>query len=388
MKFPSTTAVALALASLTSLTFAAQPTAIGMEMQWETTGFSMPESAVFVPNHPWLYVSNVNQGKGPGFISRVALNGTIDQLKWVDGIQTPTGLAVFDGQLYVVAQTRVHTISLATGKVTQTFESADAKGLNDIAIGPKGQVFVSDLVGGGIYTIEGDKMVPWLMAKELPVPNGVLVQGDDLIVANWGSKLARELAPSELGALYRIRIADKSLQLLPSTDKLGTFDGLATLGAGVLGSNPMANHLYYFADGQQQLLATIEGGMADIGSNVQGQQLYAPLLFGNKLVAYKLSTEAWHRVTTKAEYLAQAADVRFGDAGGSSVANRDGRITGSFGGMTLQGSWDWQDNYFCRTSTLGDINLGHDCLVIELTPNQMRLTLEKGRGVSVIYDRQ
>lgn len=62
---------------------------------WTTPGFAMPESVASVPNHPWLYVSNVN-GDAVGFVSRVSPNGEIEALKWANGIQTPTGMAAYD----------------------------------------------------------------------------------------------------------------------------------------------------------------------------------------------------------------------------------------------------------------------------------------------------
>lgn len=44
--------------------------------------------------------------------------------------------------------------------------------------------------------------------------------------------------------------------------------------------------------------------------------------------------------------------------------------------------------YFSRTSTLGDMDLGHDDIVIEVTPTKMRVTLKKETGISVVYEKQ
>lgn len=99
-------------------------------------------------------------------------------------------------------------------------------------------------------------------------------------------------------------------------------------------------------------------------------------------------SDGWVRVRTKDEYLEKCADVYFGEDAGRSIATSDGQIRGNFGGKELSGTWEWEDDYFCRTSTLGDLDLGHDCIVIEITSTQMRLTMEKGNGPSVVYDRK
>lgn len=101
-----------------------------------------------------------------------------------------------------------------------------------------------------------------------------------------------------------------------------------------------------------------------------------------------MTTENWHRITSKAEYLVKCADVFFGDEGGSSIATTEGEICGKFGDQTLSGSWDWDGDYFYRTSMLGKLDLGSDWIVIDVTATKMRLTLEKGNGPQVVYDRK
>lgn len=98
--------------------------------------------------------------------------------------------------------------------------------------------------------------------------------------------------------------------------------------------------------------------------------------------------ENWFRVTTKAQYLDRCADVWFGEDDGQSIATSDGQIRGKFAGRELSGTWEWHDEFFCRTSMLGDLDLGHDCIVIEITETKMRLTMERGAGPSVVYDRK
>ena len=106
------------------------------------------------------------------------------------------------------------------------------------------------------------------------------------------------------------------------------------------------------------------------------------------LPAYQLQSFNWRHITSESVFTEEVVDQYFGDDGGKSIAKSDGTIEGDFGGQKLSGTWQWQDGYFCRTSTLGDLDIGSDCLVIEVTDKQMRLTLGKGEGPSIIYDRK
>lgn len=255
---------------------------------WETAGFSMPESVVVIPGHNWLYVSNVNP-KAPGFVSRLAIDGAIDTLHWVDGLTDPAGMAAFDGHLYVVDQTKVHKIALETAEIIETYTAPNAVSLNDIAIGDDGSIFVSDIAGGAIFSVEGAELVKWFSAPEIPFPNGILVQDDALLVANWGDRLALDLSPEEYGALYQINIADKSITIEPATDGLGSFDGVASFYSGILASHPLQSEIYFHDDDGVTVIATVEGLPADITTDEIANRFYAPLLSGNKVIAFSLT---------------------------------------------------------------------------------------------------
>lgn len=378
----------IAFTALTQSAVAQDALGFALEPVWETKGFSMPESVVAIPGHNWLYVSNVNGEDEAGFISRVGLDGQIDVLKWVKGIMVPTGMAAHDGYLYVVDQKQVHRIDIARGEIAQTYVSASATSLNDIDISDDGRVFVSELQGGAVHTIEGDAVVPWIKSDAFPFPNGVQVAGDYLLVGNVGLELSREIAPDKYGSIFKVSLADKAIQLLPASEKLGTWDGLAPFAEGFVASSPFSDEIWYFTETDKSLIGKVAGGIADIGTDAQAGIVYAPLLFAGKVTALQLAPFTWSRVTTADGFTAKVADQYFGDEGGQSIAKSDGTISGTFGGQKLSGTWEWKDGYFCRTSTLGEMDLGSDCLVIEVTRNQMRLTLNEGHGPSVIYDRK
>ncbi|MFD2542672.1 hypothetical protein ACFSSB_10125 [Lacinutrix gracilariae] len=270
-------------------------------IKWELDGFKMPESVYASPNHKWLYVSNTN-GAAPGFISRVSKDGVIDNLNWTTGLTSPTGSDVYKNTLYVADQKQVHLINLDDGSIIKSYSANEAGSLNDLAINQKtGQVFISDVPGGKIYTIENDKLVVWLQSDKIPFPNGVFVEDDTLVVANYGLEngeglMRKEWKPEDFGALYNIDITSKKVELIASSNKKGVFDGVTSINGVLLASSNPTGHLYTFDGDKSYLIDTSSKGIADI--NTDGEIIYAPYIFGDKLIAYQPS--AWDRITTKA----------------------------------------------------------------------------------------
>ena len=270
-----------------SLLFVSATQAASLEPQWELTGFSQPESVYVSPKHEWIYVSNVN-GNETGFISKLSKGGVIEKLKWVDGLGMPTGMGMFGSDLYVVDRNQVHIIDTETGIMTKSIKANDAVMLNDLTITDKGQVFVGDIAAGKIYTLINNELVVWLEDKNLPHPNGLLAQGNTLVVANMASKLAQQFEPEEYGSIYKINIADKSLKMMNSSYRLGGLDGLTELNNSLVVSHFPAGEIYQITDKERTLLGTLDISTADISVDDSTDTLFVPFLLKNKVASYKV----------------------------------------------------------------------------------------------------
>ena len=264
-------------------------TSYSVEKQWENEGLSMPESIFASPNHDWLYVSNVNPKGNGGYISKVSKEGKVVEEKWIEGLSGPCGSDMYNGKLYVADQKHVRIIDVEKGEVIQSYKSETAVSLNDISIAKDGQVFISDVPGGKIYTINNNKLEVWLTAPEIHHPNGVLVQGEDLIVVDYGSEMDAKSPTYIPGSVYRINRASKLVNEITTGHQLGVLDGLVAYEKGFLVSDPMAKEVYYISDIERVLLASFPFGPADI--NIEDDNLYLPYIFGNKVASYKIITK-------------------------------------------------------------------------------------------------
>lgn len=259
--------------------------ASGMEKLWETSGFSMPESIVTSENDDWIYVSNVNADK-KGFISRLSKDGKVDSYKWIAGLNNPAGLALFDNKLYVGDSTQVHIIDVKKAKLLKSISSKEAKALNDVTISKQGQVFVSDIATGKVFTIKEDKLVVWFESAEIKHPNGLFVQDNHLFIADFASKLSHDLKVDDYGSIYKVSLFTKSFRKIPSSHHLGGLDGLVSLNNTLLVSSNPTGELFIITDKERVLIKSFEKGLADI--SISEETLFAPFIFSGKISSYSL----------------------------------------------------------------------------------------------------
>lgn len=179
-------AASLALSLAATTAFAGAP---ALEQAWLTDGFSNPEGVAAAPDGA-LFISNVNgEGEakdGNGFISRVSMSGEILDLKFIEGLDAPKGMAVHDGHLYVADIDIVRIFDASTGAALDGAPIEGARFLNDVTVW-KDDVFVSDSGTGRIWRFTGTSIDLWREGDELDGVNGLLGAGDKLFVSTMTS---------------------------------------------------------------------------------------------------------------------------------------------------------------------------------------------------------
>lgn len=258
------------------------PTAPLTQIWASDTTLATAESVLFDKKANVLYVSCIN-GVPPtaqdndGFIAKVnPADGSIIQLDWVTGIDAPKGMGISNDKLYVSNIDEVVIIDLATGSILNRVAIEGSQFLNDITVDAAGNVYVSDSNTNKIYKLT-NLDVSLYMEAEFGGPNGLLVDGDKLMVAAFGS-----------GNFYEVA-ADQSMKVV--TDSIPGGDGVEKVGADYLVSNWNGEVYYVAANGQKELLLDTKGtaNAADIEFDAESKTIYVPTFFGNQVVAYKLN---------------------------------------------------------------------------------------------------
>lgn len=257
----------------------------GVKKVWEThKTFKTPESVLYDEKRDICYVANMKGGgqdnDGEGFISRMGADGVIKDLKWVSGLNSPKGMAVNNGKLYVSDITELVVINIEKGKVVNKFHASESRFLNDVAVDEQGKVYVSDMYAHRIYRLSENELKAWSIANALNRPNGLYFHGGHLYVGNDDKLLG-------------INVKDKDVNQLG--DNTGSIDGLIALGDHRFLTTDWQGrmHLHDFSEGhdQKRLLDTREANQnaADMGFIHSSKKVLIPTFSDNRVMAYEVN---------------------------------------------------------------------------------------------------
>ncbi|MBN2613887.1 MAG: hypothetical protein JXB00_20180 [Bacteroidales bacterium] len=188
---------------------------------WESdTVFRGPESVAYDAVRNCLYVGNLNTNPRNGmtynedFVSKTDLDGKIIELEFVKNLTGPTGICVAQNRLYIVERFGVVVFNLSENRVETRYRINEPRFLNDISVDDMGNIYVSVSDSDVIYRISGRKVEQWLTGKEIDKTNGVLADGDKLIVG-----------VNSDSTLKAVNIADKKITTIAQLPK-GIIDGI------------------------------------------------------------------------------------------------------------------------------------------------------------------
>ncbi|MEM9054529.1 MAG: hypothetical protein AAGB16_04315 [Pseudomonadota bacterium] len=174
-----------------------------LQQVWLTSGFSAPEGVSSYGNE--LYISNVagegGDKDGEGWISRLAMDGTVLEERWIDGLNAPKGMAEWRGKLYVSDIDAYHVIDIASARIENTYPIEGATFMNDIVY-RNSMVLGSDSGTGQIFHLDENGYKLWLADDKLAGANGLTAFGDSVLIATMDS--GSLFQTYNLGDLYEI----------------------------------------------------------------------------------------------------------------------------------------------------------------------------------------
>lgn len=191
----------------------------------------IPEGIAYDPVARHFYIGSA-AGRG---IVRVSLSGRETPFsRKDDGLQQVLGLAVDPKgrTLYAVnnsepdkdgkRQCYVVRYDLASGKLVARYPAPGAGMLNDLAIGPRGDLYVSDTVGGAVWHLPADAVSGATLERLLPA--GSVHQANGIVVSSDGALLYL----AHLTGIARIDVAGARLEQLavPARETVAAIDGL------------------------------------------------------------------------------------------------------------------------------------------------------------------
>lgn len=260
---------------------------------WKVSGFKTPESALYDKAHQRLIVSNINGAPdavdGNGYLSLISLDGQIIKMDWASGFDGPKGMAIVGNKLFVSDITKLRIVDLDTGKIVESLAADKAVFLNDVAASGNGDVFVTDMLANRIYRYSGGKIELWLESADLKSPNGIIVDGNRLVVGSWGAGIHADFSTDEQGGLVSVDLASKAVTPFPKATRFANVDGIVNFAGRIYLSDPVKGALYEIVEGQSpRLAAQFKPGDVDIGSN--DDTIFVPMMYEGELLAVKVNS--------------------------------------------------------------------------------------------------
>ncbi len=252
---------------------------------WRTDTLLMtPESVIYDKKRDIFYVSNLNfeprKKDGNGFISRIDKNGNITDLRWIEGLSSPKGLAIVGDTLYTADVDEIVAIDITSSKIIRRMTIDGGKMLNDITSDPEGNLYFSDSDANRIYFFSKNNITVWY-EEQLNGPNGLLWDGERLLVASMGGM-----------DFAAIDIRTKTRQLI--TEGVNRGDGIAWTGipgyyivtdweGEIFMINPDFTRISLINSKSEKI------NTADIEYLTGMNLLLVPTFFKNCIIAYKLT---------------------------------------------------------------------------------------------------
>lgn len=269
----------------------AEPKAARLEVA--EVGFATPESVEYYAAEDVYLVTNINghptAADGNGFISKLKPDGTLIDLKWIDGakpgttLNAPKGAAVVGKHLFVADLDRVQVFALPSGKQKASIQIKGSTFLNGITPAGRDAVYVTDSGLDEKFNSNGTDAIYKVWAngkyqavvqdKLMGVPNGIWADGKKLTVVTFGS-----------GKMFSVDAKGKQ-SALPTPPK-GKLDGLLKMPDGRFVMSSWEGSALYVLNRDQSFSVLAENldAPADLGYDSKRKRLLIPLFMQNKVV--------------------------------------------------------------------------------------------------------
>ncbi len=263
-----------------------------------TKTLDAPESAYFDKTTNAWYVSNLGGGGVPlqkdayGWISKLNKEGKIIEGRWLEGLDAPTGIATFGNKMFVGDKGVLVEIDSKNAKIIRKIPLLGSEFVNDVAVAPNGDVYVSDTFTDTIYRLPlNGTMEVFFNSKELEYPNGLWVDGENLIVATWGPMTNRTtFETSRKGTLKKLNIKTKKLTNVGAGKPIANFDSVVKYGAFYYASDWVGGRLLQIDEtGKVKVMLSGYSQFADFGIDSESGTLMMPEMSTNRVFIIQLN---------------------------------------------------------------------------------------------------
>lgn len=249
-----------------------------VETLWETdTVLTTNESVFYQEDDQLLYVSNI-AGKptdkdGTGWISKVNYDGSIQELKWADGLDAPKGMAILNGMLYVTNIDELVAIEINDPQKRKAYPVKGAQFLNDVAA-LDDDIYFSDMKTGKLHVLHNGEVKT--IRNNMTNINGLAAHDGNLYALDDEGLHILDL---------------QSMNKKTVNSEVTGGDGLVVIDDDTFIASRWQGEIWFIKDGLATKLLDSKADeiqTADIGYNPEEKIIYVPRFFANKVSAMQL----------------------------------------------------------------------------------------------------
>jgi len=277
-----------------------------LSKSFHTDGLRAPAFVLHDEEQDVYFVANA------GFISRVTPDGRIEELRFIDGLASPKGMAILGTQLWIADGSKLRVFDRVSGAPVRTIDLAPrgAVALSGVSVGGDDSVYVTDsdvrvkatnervrAGNGRIFRVSGDVVEVALAGEELRSPTAIAWDGLRFLVAQgYGHEVVAWSPGGGTNAVLR---------------GPGAYGGMVVLPNGaVIVSSEYDEALHVgFGTGELRPLFTRKPTPAGIGFDRKRNRLLIPSREGNWLEAWTLPPMEPMRSTSRGKTREVAAIV-------------------------------------------------------------------------------
>ncbi len=259
------------------------------------TGIEGPESVLLNTNDNLLYVSNqAGSTDGDGYISILDQSGTVINQKWATNLNDPKGMVIYNNKMYVGDTNGLVEISMTDGSILQIY--GEGQNLNDVAIDNDGNIYVSNMFTSAIYQLDTNgNFSEWLSGNEIQNPNGILIDGNTMYLAPWGTFTGNDFTSAPPAPILKVDMNTKAISQL-SKASLGNLDGIQfnSTKTILIVSDWISGKIYQvsLSDGSSKEILDVKNASQTFGGSgdilVNGSKLYIPMYLDNSILEYNI----------------------------------------------------------------------------------------------------
>jgi len=243
-------------------------------------GLSGPEAAHYDAAQDVWFVSNFNgeaAGDANGFISRIAPDGAIEALRFMQGtpefpMHGPRGMRIVADTLWVADADGLHGFDRRSGMHLEfiDFTDHDPGFLNDVDADPSGALYLTDTGNARLFGVVDGKISVLAAAELESPPNGVVwySAAQAFVLAPWGGGLG----------LQAWRPADNMLIEIGALPEGGNIDGLEEFEGRLIAASQADQAIWSWHEDRAVRLFTTPGRPADIGIDTRRRRIAVPYI--------------------------------------------------------------------------------------------------------------